>query len=40
MPANARIYLGRFFTGGGEPGTFQDLSLLGGSTLTDGVFVG
>lgn len=39
-PANVRIYLGKNFTGNGEPGTFQDISVFGGLALTDGVFVG
>ena len=39
-PARVRIYLGKNFTGGGEPGTFQDVSVFGGVPLTDGVFVG
>jgi hypothetical protein len=39
-PANARIYLGKNFIGGGEPSTIQDISVFGGVALTDGVFVG
>jgi hypothetical protein len=39
-PAKVRVYLGANFTGGGEPATFQDLTVLGGSTLAGGVFVG
>ncbi|QDU19646.1 DUF4394 domain-containing protein [Urbifossiella limnaea] len=39
-PAKVRVYLGANFTGGGEPGTFQDLSVLGGGALAGGVFVG
>ena len=39
-PAKVRIYLGKNFTTTGEPGTFQDLSVFGGGSLTDGVFVG
>ena len=39
-PANARVYLGKDFTGTAEPTTFQDLSVFGGVPLTGGVFVG
>lgn len=39
-PSNVRVYLGKNFTGSGEPGTFQDISVFGGLALTDGVFVG
>ncbi len=39
-PANVRVYLGKNFTGGGEPSAFQDISVFGGVALTDGVFVG
>jgi hypothetical protein len=39
-PAKVRIYLGKNFTGTGEPGTFQDLSVFGGGVLPGGVFVG
>ena len=39
-PANVRVYRGLNFSGTGEPGTFQDLSVFGGVALTDGVFVG
>jgi hypothetical protein len=39
-PAAVRVYLGANFTGGGEPSTFQDLTVFGGSTLPGGVFVG
>ena len=40
QPARARIYLGKNVTTTGEPGTFQDLTVFGGTALTDGVFVG
>ena len=39
-PANVRVYLGKNFTGSGEPSAFQDISVFGGVALTDGVFVG
>ncbi|MDB5309627.1 MAG: Ribose transport system, periplasmic ribose-binding protein RbsB, partial [Gemmataceae bacterium] len=39
-PANVRVYLGKNFTGTGEPSTFQDLTVFGGITLADGVYVG
>jgi hypothetical protein len=39
-PANVRIYLGKNFTGTGEPGAFQDLAVFSGGPLNDGVFVG
>jgi len=39
-PAKVRIYLGKNFTGSGEPGTFQDIAVFGGAVLADGVFVG
>ena len=38
--ANVRVYRGLNFTGGGEPSTFQDITVFGGASLTDGVFVG
>jgi len=38
-PAQARLYLGATFGGGGEP-TAIDLDPLGGAVLTDGVYVG
>ncbi len=40
QPARVRLYLGKNFTTGGEPATFQDLTPLGNVVLTDGVFVG
>ncbi len=39
-PAAARAYRGINFTSSAEPATFQDLSLFGGATLANGVFVG
>ena len=39
-PANFQIYLGKTFTGFGEPGTFQDINVFGDALLADGVFVG
>jgi hypothetical protein len=39
-PARVRVYLGKDFSGGGEPGSFADLSPLGGAVLADGVYVG
>ncbi len=39
-PARVRVYLGKDFATGGEPGTFQDITPFGGAILTDGVFVG
>jgi hypothetical protein len=39
-PAKVRVYLGKNFAGGGEPATFQDLSVFGGGALPGGVFVG
>ena len=39
-PANVRAYLGKDFTGGGEPGAFQDITVFGGAALPGGVFVG
>jgi hypothetical protein len=39
-PARVRVYLGKDFAGGGEPGTHQDLAPLGGAVLADGVYVG
>ena len=39
-PSKVRVYLGKNFTGVGEPGTFQDLDPFGGAVLADGVFVG
>jgi hypothetical protein len=38
--AKVRVYLGVSFSGGGEPGAFQDLSVFGGASLPGGVFVG
>ncbi|MDB5311103.1 MAG: repeat protein, partial [Gemmataceae bacterium] len=38
--ARVRVYLGRNFTGAGEPGTFQDLIPFGGAILPGGNFVG
>lgn len=37
---NVRAYLGKNFTGVGEPAIFQDISVFGGLPLTGGVFVG
>jgi hypothetical protein len=37
-PAKVRIYLGKNFTGTGEPGTFQELAVFGGGTSPGGVF--
>ncbi|HEX4612363.1 MAG TPA: FG-GAP-like repeat-containing protein, partial [Urbifossiella sp.] len=39
-PARVRVYPGTGFTGGGEPGSFQDLTPFGGTVLADGVYVG
>jgi len=39
-PAKVRVYLGANFTGVGEPTTFQDLTVFGGTVLTGGVYVG
>jgi hypothetical protein len=39
-PARVRLYLGKDFTTGGEPAAFQDLDVLGGAVLADGVYVG
>ncbi|HEX4610729.1 MAG TPA: hypothetical protein VH092_21245 [Urbifossiella sp.] len=39
-PARIRVYPGVGFTGGGEPGSFQDLTPFGGAVLPDGVYVG
>jgi hypothetical protein len=39
-PANVRVYLGKNFTGTGEPSTFQALNVFGGVALTGGGFVG
>jgi hypothetical protein len=39
-PARVRVYLGKNFTGVSEPTTFQDLTVFGGATLADGVYVG
>ncbi len=39
-PSRVRVYLGRNFSGGGEPGTSQDLDPFGGAVLPGGVFVG
>jgi hypothetical protein len=39
-PANVRVYRGINFTTSGEPAIFQDITVFGGSVLTDGVFVG
>jgi hypothetical protein len=38
--AKVRVYLGANFSGGGEPGTFQDLTVFGEAVLADGVYVG
>jgi hypothetical protein len=38
--SRARVYLGKNFTGGGEPTTFQDIDPFGGAALADGVYVG
>ncbi|MFO0798492.1 MAG: delta-60 repeat domain-containing protein [Gemmataceae bacterium] len=38
--AGLRAYLGKNVSGTGEPATFQDLALFGGTTLPGGVFVG
>lgn len=38
--AKVRVYLGKNVTGAGEPTTFQDLTVFGGATLYDGVYVG
>ena len=40
QPARARVYLGKNFSGLGEPTSFQDLSVFGGAALADGIFVG
>jgi hypothetical protein len=39
-PSKVRIYLGKDFSGSGEPTTFQDLDPFGGAALSGGVFVG
>jgi hypothetical protein len=39
-PARVRLYLGKDFTTGDEPAVFQDLDVLGGAVLADGVYVG
>jgi hypothetical protein len=36
-PARVRLYLRKDFTTGGEPAAFQDLDVLGGAALADGV---
>ena len=38
--ARVRLYPGKDFTTGGEPAAFQDLDVLGGAVLADGVYVG
>ena len=38
--ANVRVYLGKNFTGAGEPSVFQDIAVFGGAVLPGGVFVG
>ena len=38
--AKVRVYLGANLGGGGEPGTFQDITVFGGGALAGGVFVG
>ncbi|QDU23858.1 FG-GAP-like repeat-containing protein [Urbifossiella limnaea] len=40
VAAGLRAYLGKNLSGTGEPATFQDLTLFGGTTLPGGVFVG
>ena len=39
-PSKVRVYLGKNFTGSGEPSTFQNLDPFASAVLTDGVFVG
>jgi hypothetical protein len=39
-PSRVRLYAGKDFSGGGEPGTHQDLDPLGGAVLADGLYVG
>ncbi|HEX4610737.1 MAG TPA: VCBS repeat-containing protein [Urbifossiella sp.] len=39
-PGRVRVYLGKNFSGAGEPATFQDVTIAGGAAVTDGVFVG
>ena len=39
-PAKVRVYLGKNFTGAGEPAAFQDIAEFGGAPLPGGVFVG
>ena len=39
-PSRVRLYAGKDFAGGGEPGTHQDLDPLAGAVLADGVYVG
>lgn len=38
-PSRVRAYLGKNFSGGGEPSLFQDLDPYNGAVLTDGVYV-
>ncbi|QDU23857.1 delta-60 repeat domain-containing protein [Urbifossiella limnaea] len=40
VAAGLRAYLGKNLSGTGEPATFQDLTLFGGTVLPGGVFVG
>ena len=39
-PGNVRLYLSKNVTTSGEPGTSQDISVLGGGVHSSGVFVG
>ena len=39
-PARARVYPGAAFSGGGEPGAFQDIDVFDVAILPGGVFVG
>jgi hypothetical protein len=40
VPSRVRVYLGSSFAGPAEPASFQDVSVLGGIVLAEGVFVG
>ena len=40
VAARVKVYLGKNFSGLGEPTTSQSLTVFGGTALTDGIFVG
>jgi hypothetical protein len=40
QPSQARVYLGKNFTTGAEPKTFQNLNPFDSDVLSDGVYVG